>query len=452
MLRTEAGTNGLELARELAARLPDVRVVLTSAYHLSERQLERADCGAAASSRSPTTSASSCLPPLKLAAAELRGASGRRAGSGGVDALSALRSSRRLRGERVRADASAVRMAARHARRALRLRAAARAGRAAPTGGARAGAPARRPPRTAPAPSPSPSSPSSSPPGALVVVNDTRVLPARLLGRRTHRRQESRCSSSARLGNIDDGARRGTSERWRASAGVEAAPLRATRHRRRTRSSSSFSGKARRRPPRGGAHDARRTRPWTTRGPTAGQVPLPPYIKREDEPADEERYQTVFARAGAPSRRRPRGCTSRSALLGAARGAAARSRRHAARGPRHVPAGDGRGSRRSPDARRVVRGAARAARAPSRRARERGAPVVAVGTTVVRALESAADPARPGARPRERRGDAPAHPARLRFRVVDGCSRTSTCRVHAARARVRLRGPRARARRVPRRP
>ena len=45
MLRTDVGTNGLELARELKLGYPVVRVLLTSAYHLSERQLERADCG-----------------------------------------------------------------------------------------------------------------------------------------------------------------------------------------------------------------------------------------------------------------------------------------------------------------------------------------------------------------------------------------------------------------------
>jgi DNA-binding NtrC family response regulator len=37
---------GLELARRIRSSFPDVRTVLTSAYHLSERQLERADCGA----------------------------------------------------------------------------------------------------------------------------------------------------------------------------------------------------------------------------------------------------------------------------------------------------------------------------------------------------------------------------------------------------------------------
>ena len=39
------GTHGLELARELKTSHPAMRVLLTSAYHLSERQLERADCG-----------------------------------------------------------------------------------------------------------------------------------------------------------------------------------------------------------------------------------------------------------------------------------------------------------------------------------------------------------------------------------------------------------------------
>lgn len=44
MIRTDSG-NGLELARELKTAHPSMRVFLTSAYHLSERQLERADCG-----------------------------------------------------------------------------------------------------------------------------------------------------------------------------------------------------------------------------------------------------------------------------------------------------------------------------------------------------------------------------------------------------------------------
>lgn len=40
------GTNGIQLARLVREQTPRTRVVLTSAYHLSERQLVRVDCGA----------------------------------------------------------------------------------------------------------------------------------------------------------------------------------------------------------------------------------------------------------------------------------------------------------------------------------------------------------------------------------------------------------------------
>jgi len=41
------GMNGLELTRQIRRMFPNVRVFLSSAYHLSARQMERADCGAA---------------------------------------------------------------------------------------------------------------------------------------------------------------------------------------------------------------------------------------------------------------------------------------------------------------------------------------------------------------------------------------------------------------------
>jgi DNA-binding response OmpR family regulator len=40
------GLNGLDLARQIRGAFPHVRVVLSSAYHLSARQVERTDCGA----------------------------------------------------------------------------------------------------------------------------------------------------------------------------------------------------------------------------------------------------------------------------------------------------------------------------------------------------------------------------------------------------------------------
>ena len=39
------GVNGLDLARQMRTMYPSVPVVLTSAYHLSERQLARSDTG-----------------------------------------------------------------------------------------------------------------------------------------------------------------------------------------------------------------------------------------------------------------------------------------------------------------------------------------------------------------------------------------------------------------------
>ena len=41
------------------------------------------------------------------------------------------------------------------------------------------------------------------------------------------------------------------------------------------------------------------SRPWTTSSPAwtlLGHVPLPPYIRRQDQDLDRERYQTIFAR------------------------------------------------------------------------------------------------------------------------------------------------------------
>jgi CheY-like chemotaxis protein len=40
------GLNGLELSRQIRQMFPHVRTVLSSAYHLSAHQVERADCGA----------------------------------------------------------------------------------------------------------------------------------------------------------------------------------------------------------------------------------------------------------------------------------------------------------------------------------------------------------------------------------------------------------------------
>ena len=66
------GTNGIQLARMVRERHATTRVVLTSAYHLSERQLVRADCGAVGFVPKPfDLSELARFIKAKLAAAEL---------------------------------------------------------------------------------------------------------------------------------------------------------------------------------------------------------------------------------------------------------------------------------------------------------------------------------------------------------------------------------------------
>ena len=104
-------------------------------------------------------------------------------------------------------------------------------------------------------------------------------------------------------------------------------------------------------------------------------------------------YQTVYARedgsVAAPDRRPAFHPDLLAALAGARRVALLR---HAARRRRHLPAGEGGRRRRAPDACRARRGQRRDRGGAERRARA-GGRIVAVGTTALRLLESAADEA-----------------------------------------------------------
>jgi S-adenosylmethionine:tRNA ribosyltransferase-isomerase len=121
-----------------------------------------------------------------------------------------------------------------------------------------------------------------------------------------------------------------------------------------------------------------------------GHVPLPPYITRADEPADRERYQTVYARAPGAVAAPTAGLHFDEALL----------QRLASIGVErvyitlHVGAGTFqplRGEeveRQNLHAERVC--VSPAACAAVNRVRAQGRRIVAVGTTVVRTLEAAA--------------------------------------------------------------
>jgi len=121
-----------------------------------------------------------------------------------------------------------------------------------------------------------------------------------------------------------------------------------------------------------------------------GHMPLPPYIDRADAPADRERYQTVFARTPGAVAAPTAGLHFDEALLATIR----------ARGVEtgfvtlHVGAGTFQPLRTENVAEhrmhreRVSVGAGLCGQI--RRTRARGGRIVAVGTTVVRSLESAA--------------------------------------------------------------
>jgi S-adenosylmethionine:tRNA ribosyltransferase-isomerase len=123
--------------------------------------------------------------------------------------------------------------------------------------------------------------------GDLLVVNNTRVFPARLIG---HREPSGGHVECLLIQRVDD-------EQWDAlvhpghklkpgarvqfgagDLGLSGEILERRFHGRRIVRLLSESG-----------------RPVDEVIDAIGHVPLPPYIKRQDEPADRERYQTVFA-------------------------------------------------------------------------------------------------------------------------------------------------------------
>jgi S-adenosylmethionine:tRNA ribosyltransferase-isomerase len=230
-------------------------------------------------------------------------------------------------------------------------------------------------------------------PGTHVVVNDTKVLPARILGTKEGSGGKAEVFLVRKLGDVED-ARGAPGQRWRALARASKALRPGTRIV-KGELVVEFEGKG-----EDGLFEVRlSTRdgsPIDESRARAGQVPLPPYIKREVRPEDEHRYQTVFARAegavAAPTaglhltqplmkRLESRGCEIETCTL------------HVGLGTfQPVTVDDLDDHPMHSEYFEVSRSLA----AAIARARERGAPVLGVGTTVVRALESAADPERPG--------------------------------------------------------
>jgi S-adenosylmethionine:tRNA ribosyltransferase-isomerase len=250
------------------------------------------------------------------------------------------------------------------------------------------------------------------PPASLLVVNDTRVLPARLVGRKASGGRVE-VLLVRRLERADDDP---PTERWtamirgRVRPGTElvlGARLAATCVR-----PADDEGVAEILLHAGGLEPM-------TAIEAEGLWPLPPYLEREAEEADRERYQTRFARVPGAVAAPTAGLHFGDELLAAVRArgiAIAKLTLHVGPGTfRPVTVDDLDDHPMHAEPFRIGEDVAAAVAA----ARARGGPVVAVGTTVVRALESAADPERQGL-VRAMEGDTRllVQPG-YRFRVVD---------------------------------
>jgi len=229
-------------------------------------------------------------------------------------------------------------------------------------------------------------------PGTLVVVNDTKVMPARILGTKEGTGGKTEVFLVKRL--PDPAGEPGLVERWSALARASKGLRPGTRI---TKDALvvEFEGKG-----EDGLFEVRLSArdggPVESTRRSAGQIPLPPYIRRDVRAEDAERYQTVFARAegavAAPTaglhlttalveRLRSRGCVVEPCTL------------HVGLGTFQPVTVDDLDDHPMHAEYFEISPALAAAVAS---ARTRAAPVLAVGTTVVRALESARDPARPG--------------------------------------------------------
>jgi S-adenosylmethionine:tRNA ribosyltransferase-isomerase len=240
------------------------------------------------------------------------------------------------------------------------------------------------------------------PAGALVVVNDTRVIPARLLGEKRGTGGKVEIFLVAPVGPrtlsianaplpSGDGSETREVEVWRAlgksskplrfGTDVEVGPLLVHLIGRGEDGLLEVGLSVHGNSPSANVRDVLRA---------VGHVPLPPYIKRSDAAEDSERYQTVFARVDGAIAAPTAGLHLSRALLGrlAVRGCEVASvTLHVGLGTfQPVTAEDFDDHTMHSEHFEVSRTTAMAIA----HARERGAPVVAVGTTVVRALESAA--------------------------------------------------------------
>lgn len=251
------------------------------------------------------------------------------------------------------------------------------------------------------------------PDGALVVLNDTRVERRRILGRRAQTGGRVELLLTRRIGSGPDEGE----ERWeclgrsskplRPGSVIDCEPLRFEVLERRDDGTLECRVQT-----SGGSVDVALE--------AVGRLPIPPYLGRDDDEDDVVRYQTVFARRPGSSAAPTAGLHLTEAMLDRLRARGVELGQvtlHVGLGtfkPVTVPDLD-----QHPMHAEVLQVDERLCEQVDQ-ARQRSAPVLAVGTTVVRALESAYDPARPGRlRPLQGETRLLIQPG-YAFRVVDG--------------------------------
>jgi S-adenosylmethionine:tRNA ribosyltransferase-isomerase len=223
---------------------------------------------------------------------------------------------------------------------------------------------------------------------ALWVVNDTRVIPARLFGRKP-------TGGRVELLLVERTSPPGEAERWLAmgraskpirpgvelilAARSEGAPADLSARVLEKRDDGTMAVELR---APGGVEAALEQ---------VGRVPLPPYIRREDDATDRERYQTVYAQRPGSVAAPTAGLHFDEALLSELEAAGHRL----ATVTLHVGPGTFRpvtSDRLEDHAMHTERYEVSARTAAQiAEARREGRPVIAVGTTVVRTLESSVD-------------------------------------------------------------
>ena len=224
-------------------------------------------------------------------------------------------------------------------------------------------------------------------PGDLLVVNNTRVFAARLLGKRLPGGGAAECLLVQRLDATSPDAEVWEAlvhpgQRLKEGSRLELGTAPYLIH-------AEITGRF--------FHGRRRIRIWTD-GPSieeavdhAGHMPLPPYIKRLDAPSDRERYQTVYARARGSIAAPTAGLHFTPEILSALGAAGIESAAitlHVGYGtfqPIRVERVED--HRMEPERYELSAAAATAIN----RARSEGRRVIAVGTTTTRTLEAVAD-------------------------------------------------------------